>query len=256
VGSTKQNELRFLDGKGDIAFAEALRLHKTGTVSVKEKKKSKKEKIHKTQTAVEENIAKQVNNEEDNQSNIDGPIEVALGLDISTSTVGVCLLECGTGKLLLLTHKKLAKYNDEYERGDNFSFAELGIDSKKYCVTKIYVEEAAKKFTPGFSSANTIMTLGRFNGIISYMAYKAFGIKPVMVNVRSARSKLGIKIDYKDKSQNTKQKVMAQVIRINPDDHWWDVKINPDNGEKKYSKACEDRADAYVICKGGILLGL
>lgn len=251
MGKAKRDGVHFLDGEGNITFEEALRRKQTRTVS------KQKEKNNKSSAKKQKEVDQAFNSgttEKKDTGNTE-TIEVAMGLDVSTSTVGVCLFDIKENRLLLLTHKKLAKYEDEYEKGDNFSFNDLGMLDPKYRVTKIYIEEAAKKFTPGFSSANTIMTLGRFNGIISYMAYKQFNVKPVMVNVRSARAKLGIKIDFSDKSVSTKQKVLNEVIKINPDDAWWDVKIN-DNGEKKYSKACEDRADAFVICKGGLLLGL
>lgn len=249
MGETKRNDIHFLDGKGNLTIEEALRLRETRTVSNKKQKKSAKQ--NQDEKSKETHA---ISNNKETEGNTE-TVEVAMGLDVSTSTIGVCLVDRKTSQLLLLSHKKLTKYDDEYEKGDNFSFADLGIANTKYVVRKIYIEEAAKKFTPGFSSASTIMTLGRFNGIISYMAYKEFGIKPVMVNVRSARAKIGIKVDVKDKSLSTKQKVLNQVMAMIPDDSWWDCKIN-DNGEKKYSKACEDRADAFVICKGGLLLGL
>lgn len=248
MGKSKRDDIHFLDGKGNITFEEALRRKQTGIVPEKKKKKTFSDDENKNKEVIPDR------KEEKDDSNTD-PIEVAMGLDVSTSTIGICLIDIKKSTLIALTHKKLTKYEDEYEKGDNFCFADLGILKSKYVVRKIYIEEAAKKFTPGFSSANTIMTLGRFNGIISYMTYKEFGIKPVMVNVRSARAKIGIKVDVKDKSLTTKQKVVNQVLAMIPDDSWWDVKIN-DNGEKKYSKACEDRADAFVICKGGLFLGL
>ena len=45
---------------------------------------------------------------------------VDLGPDISTSVVGICVLDSKTGQLVKLTHKKLVKFDDEYEKADNF----------------------------------------------------------------------------------------------------------------------------------------
>ena len=178
---------------------------------------------------------------------------VDIGLDISTSCTGICVLDSKTGQLVKLTHKKLVKFEDEYEKADNFLSDWIDPSWK---VRRIYIEEAAKKFTPGFSSADTIMTLGRFNGILSYMVYQLFGVKPIMVNVRSARSKLNIKIDYKDKTSSTKDKVLLHVRTLNPSFPWIirEAKTGQFKGQMIYDKVNEDMADSWIICRGGMLL--
>ena len=178
---------------------------------------------------------------------------VDIGLDISTSCTGICVLDSKTGQLVKLTHKKLVKFEDEYEKADNFLSDWIDPSWK---VRRIYIEEAAKKFTPGFSSADTIMTLGRFNGILSYMVYQLFGVKPIMVNVRSARSKLNIKIDYKDKTSSTKDKVLLIVRTLNPSFPWIirEAKTGQFKGQMIYDKVNEDMCDSWVICRGGMLL--
>ena len=178
---------------------------------------------------------------------------VDLSLDISTSVVGICVLDSKTGELVKLTHKKLVKFEDEYEKADNFLSDWIDPSWK---VRRIYIEEAAKKFTPGFSSADTIMTLGRFNGILSYMVYQLFGVKPIMVNVRSARSKLNIKIDYKDKTSSTKDKVFLIVRTLNPNFPWIirEAKTGQFKGQMIYDKVNEDMCDAWVLCRAGMLL--
>jgi len=178
---------------------------------------------------------------------------VDLAFDISTSVVGICVLDSKTGELVKLTHKKLVKFKDEYEKADNFLSDWV---EPSWKVRRIYIEEAAKKFTPGFSSADTIMTLGRFNGILSYMVYQLFGVKPIMVNVRSARSKLNIKIDYKDKTSSTKDKVFLIVRTLNPNFPWIirEAKSGQFKGQMIYDKVGEDMSDAWVICRGGMLL--
>ncbi len=178
---------------------------------------------------------------------------VDIGWDISTSCTGICVLDSKTGELVKLTHKKLTKWKDEYEKADNFLSDWIESDWK---VRRIYIEEAAKKFTPGFSSADTIMTLGRFNGILSYLGYQLFGVKPIMVNVRSARAKLGIKIDYKDKSSSTKDKVFLTVRTLNPDFPWimHEAKTGKFKGQMVYDKVNEDMCDSWVLCRAGMLL--
>lgn len=178
---------------------------------------------------------------------------VDIAFDISTSCTGICVLDSKTGELVKLTHKKLTKWKDEYEKADNFLSDWIESD---WQVRRVYIEEAAKKFTPGFSSADTIMTLGRFNGILSYMVYQLFGVKPIMVNVRSARAKLGIKIDYKDKSISTKDKVFLIVRTLNPDFPWimHEAKTGKFKGRMVYDKVNEDMCDSWVLCRAGMLL--
>lgn len=188
--------------------------------------------------------------------NSEAKIDVDIGLDISTSVVGICVLESVSGKLLHLGHVKLTAYDNEYDKADMFD--ESWYNPTLWNVRRVYIEEAAKKFSPGFSSADTIMTLGRFNGILSYKIYKLTGKKPVMVNVRSARSKLGIKINYSDKTKNTKQKVFEAVRALNPSFSWVThlAKTGQFKGQTVYDKVNEDRSDAWVICRGGQMLGL
>lgn len=127
------------------------------------------------------------------------------------------------------------------------------VDPSKYKVENIFVEEAHMKFTPGFSSAGTLFSLARFNGIVSYIAYKNFDSKPRMTNVRSARKSLGIKINYKDKSKDTKTQVFEAVKKLNPNFPWLQhvAKTGKFKGQTVWSKENFDMADAWVICEGG-----
>jgi hypothetical protein len=148
------------------------------------------------------------------------------------------------------------KLTDEYDKSDFFEKELLSWWKDEWVPSKIYIEKAAMMFTPGMSSAQTIMTLGRFNGIISNILYKKFGIKPTMIGVTSARSKLGIKIDRKDKSKTTKDKVFEIVKTMHPEFPW--ITHIAKNGKFKdqlvYDKENYDMCDAFVIVAGGRLL--
>ena len=41
-------------------------------------------------------------------------------------------------------------------------------------IQKIFIEENLQAFRPGFSSAKTLLTLARFNGIVSYLSQLEF----------------------------------------------------------------------------------
>lgn len=182
--------------------------------------------------------------------------QIYCGFDISTSVVGICFIDKKANVCELATHVDLRKFEDEYEKAD-FLIQSLNdlFQSKasEWNISKIFIEEAAKKFSSGFSSAGTLMTLGRFNGIVSYDLYSRFKIKPIMINVTTARSRIGLKINYKDKSATTKQKVLNYAMSVNPDIPWV-FKLDKKTQEKKYSKVNEDIADAWVLCKAGTIM--
>lgn len=181
---------------------------------------------------------------------------IDLGFDISTSVIGVAALNIATGEKVYIGNIKLtsSKLEDEYDKSDVFKVF-LSTLPTEWKVRKIYIEQAAMKFTAGMSSAQTIMTLGRFNGIISRMLFEHFQIKPKMVHVSSARAKLGIKINRKDKSKTTKQKVLEIVMERNPGFPWVShvATAGKYKGQLVYDKVNEDMADAWVIVKGGWL---
>lgn len=183
-------------------------------------------------------------------------IPVCVGLDISTSCTGVILLEEQTGNFIKMFAIKLtsSKLKDVYDKVDYAVDTLLKeINLNHFDVKQIFIEEAAKKFTPGFSSANTLFSLARFNGIISNEVRKLFGPKPIMINVRSARKVLGLKINYKDKSTSTKTKIFEAVKSINPHFTWEThiAKTGKRKGQLVFGKQNEDLADAWVICQGG-----
>lgn len=185
--------------------------------------------------------------------------EVDLGLDISTSVVGVVLLNSRTGKMEKMFAIKLTgtKFDDLWSKADHVqSELEREVVNDGFLVKRIYVEENAMAFTKGFSSAGTLFTLAKFNGIVSNDARRMFGSKPKMINVRSARKQLGIKIDTKDKSTDTKTKVFTVVRTLNPTFTWEQhvAKTGKSKGQLVYDKHNCDIADAWVICRGGQII--
>lgn len=181
---------------------------------------------------------------------------VDIGLDISTSIIGVTVLDSYTGDLISIEAIKLnkARFKDVWDKASHVKEVLAGaFDLTNYRANRVFVEEAAMRFSPGFSSANTLFALARFNGIVSYLSHELFGTKPIMVNVRSARKKLGIKINYKDKSKDTKTKVFDAVRTLNPDFPWEQhvAKTGYSKGQLVYGKHNFDMADAWVICRGG-----
>jgi len=129
------------------------------------------------------------------------------------------------------------------------------ISDKDIIVSNIYIEDTLQSFSRGLSSARTLMQLSRFNGIVSNIVFRITKIKPVFINVNTARKSLGIKIDknsVKDKKEQIMEWVDSDLGGYN-----WPTKIisrGPNKGRVKYEKFCYDIADAYVICKAGIVI--
>tara|TARA_Y100000287_G_scaffold143883_1_gene118599 strand:- start:1 stop:537 length:537 start_codon:yes stop_codon:yes gene_type:complete len=168
-----------------------------------------------------------------------------LGLDISTSVIGVCVLE--EKSLVKVDFINLEKSKNIFEKSEKFKSYLVEL-KKQFDITKIGVEENLQAFRPGLSSAKTIVTLARFNGICSYISQEIFRKEPVFVNVNSARKALGVKIDRKS-SKNTKEQILEFVSALEPGIEWPTkvLKGGPRRGSVVLQKECYDMADAYVI---------
>jgi len=172
-----------------------------------------------------------------------------LGLDISTSCTGVCLLD-EKGTIVSLTHIKYPPKMNLWEKADfTFSFFENLAETVCLEVTDFFVEESLQKFRPGLSSAKTLTTLSKFNGIVCYLGRKIFDLDPVPINVNTARKTVGLKIP---RGSNSKQIVHEWVSSETSFD--WPTKIlrgGPRKGQEVLIDACYDMADAYLIARAG-----
>lgn len=184
--------------------------------------------------------------------------DVDIGLDISTSIVGVCVLEHKTNKLIDLFPIKMTstKFNDIWDKSLFFETEIIKKINPTWTLKRIFVEEAMKRFAPGFSSADTIITLAKMNGIACFSMLKTYGVKPTFVNVNTGRAQLGIKINRKDKTKSTKEKVFEQVLLLNPSFSWEQhiAKTGKSVGKMVYDRHNQDMADAWVVCRSGQLL--
>jgi hypothetical protein len=165
-----------------------------------------------------------------------------LGLDISTSITGITVLnEDGTvlhNEALDLTSKKLdnmfKKASVVRDRLTQLKFL--------FNIKNIFIEQSLNAFRPGLSSAQVILTLGKFNGIVSWICHEIFGREPEYIGASTARKSVGIKIE---KGQNAKEIVLAHILAL---DSTFKVEYTAHGNPKKGSF---DRADSYVIAKAG-----
>lgn len=166
-----------------------------------------------------------------------------LGLDISTSCTGVTILDY-TGRVVLNDCWKF-KEDDVFDKLERAK-KEIKELKKKYPITKVFVEESLQAFRPGFSSAKTILSLAKFNGILCWMIWEEMAIKVQYIGSTTARKSCGIKII---KGTPAKQQVMEWMLQ---NQTWFKVekKKNSENIKDHFY----DMADSWVIAKAGLLL--
>jgi len=168
-----------------------------------------------------------------------------LGLDVSTAITGGALLY-PDGSIRHLFSCDLKKYDTMWEKANHIQEVLRAINDI-YHPDKIFIESALMAFKQGQSSALTLSTLLKFNGIVSWLCYAIFdGKHPQYIPAISARSKCGIKVPKGQK---------AKIVTFN---HW--LKNEPDfastisythKGNPKPHHY--DISDALTIAKAGIL---
>lgn len=174
-----------------------------------------------------------------------------LGLDISTSVVGISLLD-EKGRFIHMTYCDLRKEKDFFKKTLIIRECLTRIYTD-FSITEIYIEDIMQSFSGGMSSAKTITQLARFNGIVSFIAYELTGIEPVYLNVNSIRKTLGIKID-KNSSIDKKEQVRIWVDNHLQNQLRWPTKTlksGPRKGETILSTVCYDMADSFAVALAG-----
>jgi Holliday junction resolvasome RuvABC endonuclease subunit len=166
-----------------------------------------------------------------------------LGLDVSTSITGATVLD-DQGNILFCADWDTRKYKDIYIKAE---VVEQGLKSllKDFEITQIFIEQSLQSFRSGFSSAKTLSTLSKMNGIVSWMCYSIWSVKPEHVSATAARKMCGIKVP---RGQKAKEVVLNFLLD------------NEDGFEIQYTKygnpkpGAYDRADSIVIARAGYSL--
>lgn len=169
---------------------------------------------------------------------------VVLGLDVSTSKIGIAVLDYD--KKIVSTD--LIKFKSETsleERAKLFENKILKLN-KFYSILEVFVEEPFIAFSGGKTTAQTIAKLQRFNGMCCYSIFNVLERLPTMINVRTARNKLGIKIPRGTKQNETK-KYIIDYITNNHNEFTYNLTAhgNPVPGT-------DDKADAIIVALCGL----
>ena len=165
-----------------------------------------------------------------------------LGLDISTSITGATVLN-DDGAIVYNEAWDLRKYKAFFQKAE-FVKNKIWEIQAFFNVKKIYIEQSLQSFRSGFSSAKTLSTLSRFNGVVSWLCYDIIETTPEYIAATSARKLCGIKVP---KGTKAKQIVIKYVVDNVPD-----VSIEyTKHGNPK--PQCYDMADSWVIARAGWL---
>ena len=176
-----------------------------------------------------------------------------LGLDISTSNVGWCILDPTSQDLIDAGAIELSKKKCIFQKCKEVR-ARLSSLNISYEVSSISIEENLQAFRPGFSSAKTIVTLARFNGMVTLLCHDEYSLKPEFLNVNNARKTVGLKINRKSES-STKDQVLQFVKEKVPSFNWpmRTLKSGVRKGLVIPADSCYDIADAYVIALASVI---
>ena len=174
-----------------------------------------------------------------------------VGLDASTSTVGICILD-EKGEIVQNYFLKLKLEKELCTKGDVLK-KELEKIKSQFKIDSVFIEDYAQKMSRGTSSAQTITRLAAWNGICQYLTYFVFDVHPILLNATKARKSLGIPTTTKKKAGiPVKDQVFNWVTENVKSD--WPTKIlqgGPNKGQEIVIEEAKDMADAWVIAKAG-----
>ena len=171
-------------------------------------------------------------------------MNVILGLDVSTSKVGLSIIDYNSNLLKC----EVIKLDSKKSLEDRCLQLEHYIKNNvNYKVKEIFIEQPFSAFSGGKTSAMTMSKLQRFNGMCSFMVRKLINVQPALIAANRARSLNGIKVK---RGENTKKKVIEWVSAKYPDDFLVEYTRhgNPKPGT-------DDMADAVVIALAGLNRG-
>jgi len=179
-----------------------------------------------------------------------------LGVDISTSITGFAIVTDNV--LVYYDSIDLRKYKGVFAKTiamkeklmDIYEMYQLDNDDRlvgdsEFPIEHIYIEQSLHMFMGGKSSAKTLSTLTRFNGIVSWLLFELFEMEPQFIGASSARKRAGIKVPRGEKA---KQVVLKYLLDNEPT---FKIQYTSKGNPKPESF---DRADAIIIARAGDII--
>jgi len=163
-----------------------------------------------------------------------------LGLDISTSKIGYCVLN--DKKEIIVNEVIKLKPLSLEDRAEIF-YEFLSVLENKHYIKDIFIEEPFSMFGGGRTTAGTMAKLQRFNGMCSFAVRRVFKKNPELIAANKARGIVGLKIK---RGEDTKKKIIEWVEAKYPKDF---IVEYTRHGNPK--PGTDDKADAVVIALAG-----
>ena len=177
-----------------------------------------------------------------------------LGVDVSTSITGFAIV--ADDEIVYYDSVDLRKQKNVFDKAimikekilDIYEMYQINNEDEKmwgdskYPIEHIYIEQPFTFFNSGGSSAKTMAKLQKFNGIVSWILYELFEIRPEYIGATAARKHAGIKVP---RGQKAKQVVLEHLLANEPA---FKIEYTRHGNPKPESY---DRADAIVIAKAG-----
>ena len=160
-----------------------------------------------------------------------------LGLDVSTTRIGWAVIN-DKQELVDSDFYKTDKKMGLEERAEDFLSNVLRPLSIVHEIHEVRVEEPFSMFSGGKTTARTMSSLQRFNGMISLLVLQMFDSPPTMVGATTARSRCGIKVP-----RGTK----AKVVVLKWVDDKFDKFIMEHTRHGNPKPGLDDEADAIVV---------
>lgn len=170
-----------------------------------------------------------------------------LGLDISTSVIGIALFS-ENYTLQELSYVKFKNGTNLFIKLDEF----IKFFESKYShcnIKHIHIEEPLKAFKGKFSNADTIQKLTQMNAMISGYLYHKYKIQPLYFNVNNARTIVFPELKIPKSHPNKKLLIWEAVMKAEPKITWLYSSKNHALRDVNF-----DMCDAWVAGMAGIIM--
>lgn len=177
--------------------------------------------------------------------------KLILGLDVSTSVTGICIInpdiqpDSNGSHIIYLDRIEFKKCKTLWDKADLTAVAFSELLQKFPGEYRVSIEEPLMGFRTGMSSAATITTLMRFNGICSYISREIFKVDPEYISASHARKLCGIKMQRTSiAGMNGKEQVFKYMQENDLSHINWPTKKN-----RALVDWSRDATDSYVIAR-------
>ena len=167
-----------------------------------------------------------------------------LGLDISTSVIGIAVLD--QDKNLMSYDAIKFKSDVSLEERADFLSKEIQTLNTTWRIKHVFVEQPFIAFSGGKTTAVTMSKLQRFNGMCCYGLYCIYRNSPTLIQANKARGLVGIKVRRGEKA---KPVVLAWVEENYKGSFSYEMTRHGNPKPTTY-----DMADAVVVARAGIEL--